>query len=544
MFVIRFPDLIKDVKAKIPVDIQVPDPLNEKYHSITISGIDHDSRKVEEGHLFVALTGGQTDGHQYISKAITRGAVAVIGELPITGLQVPYLRVANSRIALAYAAASFYRFPAHQMTVIGVTGTDGKTTTATLIYQILKSAGIRAGMISTVSAFIGDVTLDTGFHVTTPEAQEVQQYLAQMVSAGLTHVVLEATSHGLAQHRVTACDFDIGVVTNITHEHLDYHGSYREYFNAKASLFEHILATPPKRMGSPKVAILNREDRSYDPLVDRIGTLNERAEHPIKVFSYGLDHESDLSATDIKISADQLEFVVQYKGSEFQVQTRLVGEYNVSNCLAAISATVVALGVDAQAAQSGIRELANIPGRMEFIELGQDFLAVVDFAHTPNALFRALQTVRKILNQMDKNRRIIAIFGSAGLRDRKKRNMMAEISAELADITILTAEDPRTELLDTIIEEMVKGIEVRGGIEGESFWRIPDRGEAIRFGVKIARPGDLVIALGKGHEQSMCFGEIEYSWDDRTAMRAAISEHLGLAGPKMPYLPTQGQLSD
>jgi UDP-N-acetylmuramoyl-L-alanyl-D-glutamate--2,6-diaminopimelate ligase len=212
----------------------------------------------------------------------------------------------------------------------------------------------------------------------------------------------------------------------------------------------------------------------------------------------------------------------------------LLGDFNISNCLAAISATVYGLGIPIAAAQAGIAALRLVPGRMERISLGQDFIAIVDFAHTPNALRNALQSVRQLTHG-----RVIAVFGAAGLRDRQKRRMMADTSLELADLTVLTAEDPRTELLEDILDEMASGALARGGIENQNFWCVPDRGEAIRFAIALARPGDVVISCGKGHEQSMCFGEVEYPWDDRTAMHAALAEHLGIPGPRMPYLPTQ-----
>jgi UDP-N-acetylmuramoyl-L-alanyl-D-glutamate--2,6-diaminopimelate ligase len=215
------------------------------------------------------------------------------------------------------------------------------------------------------------------------------------------------------------------------------------------------------------------------------------------------------------------------------VETHLIGEYNVSNCLAAITATVEGLGLKPEDARGGIAALPGIPGRMELIELGQDFLAIVDFAHTPNALRRALEAARQLTHG-----RVICVFGSAGLRDRLKRRMMAETSAELADLTVLTAEDPRTESLDDILAEMAAGALARQGVEGRTFWRIPDRGAAIRFALGLAEPGDVVMACGKGHEQSMCFGETEYPWDDRIAMRAALSDLLGIPGPAMPRLPT------
>jgi UDP-N-acetylmuramoyl-L-alanyl-D-glutamate--2,6-diaminopimelate ligase len=216
------------------------------------------------------------------------------------------------------------------------------------------------------------------------------------------------------------------------------------------------------------------------------------------------------------------------------VESQLVGEYNVSNCLAALTVALEGLGVPWEAAQEGLAFMKGVPGRMEALDMGQDFLAIVDFAHTPNALQRALQAARQLTAG-----RVIAVFGSAGLRDRAKRRMMAEISAGLADLTVLTAEDPRTESLEAILAEMAAGAEARGKVEGETFWKVPDRGEAIRFAILLARPGDVVIACGKGHEQSMCFGEVEYAWDDQTAMRVALAERLGVSGPAMPYLPTQ-----
>ncbi len=491
-----------------------------------VTGIALDSRQVRPGNVFVALTGGSTDGHGYIPEAVQRGAVVIVGEKPMGGLAVPYLQVAHSREALACLAAAFYDLPARRLTVIGVTGTDGKTTTTNLIYRIMLDAGLRAGMISTVNAVIGDQELDTGFHVTTPEAPDVQNYLAQMVEAGITHVVLEATSHGLAQGRVTACDFDLGVVTNITHEHLDYHGTYEAYREAKGRLIASLADTPSKAQGNYRLAVLNRDDSSHDYLAQLV---QQRV-------SYGMHPQADLRGVEIEERADGLRFVAKGAGMRMAVSSPLLGEYNVSNCLAAIGATVSGLGLDPQAAQAAIANFTGISGRMERIDLGQDFLAIVDFAHTPNALKVALSAARKMVGGRG---RVIAVFGSAGLRDRMKRRMMAEISVEQADLTILTAEDPRTESLDKILAEMAAGAAGRGGVEGHTFWRVPDRGEAIRHALRIAKAGDVVIALGKGHEQSMCFGETEYKWDDRIAMRAALSELLAIRGPSMPYLPTQ-----
>ncbi len=492
---------------------------------VQITGVTLDSRLVKPGYIFVAIEGITTDGHRYIPQAIVQGAAAVVGSRPVEDLPVPYLRVEDTRKALAYIAAAFYGYPAHSLAMIGVTGTDGKTTTSNLVYQILMAAGLRTGIISTVNAMIGQEVYDTGFHVTTPEAPDVQRYLARMKDAGLTHAVIETTSHGLEQHRVTGCEFDIGVLTNITHEHLDAHGTFAAYRDAKASLFTGLALRPPKPHGLEPLAVLNQDDPSYAYLSERVA---------VRQVAYSIQSKADVWGTAIHHSADGLHFIAHGPGFEVPVVCPIMGVFNVSNCLAAIAATVIGLGVDPQAACLGIQNLPGVPGRMEKIDLGQDFIAMVDFAHTPNALRQALSSVRTMVDG-----RVIAVFGSAGLRDREKRRMMAEVSAELADFTFLTAEDPRTESLDEILDEMAQGMQSRGGVEGRTFLRVRDRGKAIRQAVQMAKVGDLVVACGKGHEQSMCFGVTEYPWDDRTAMRAALAEVLGITGPKMPYLPTQ-----
>lgn len=524
-------DLPKDVLIR-PNLAEIPE--------VPVGGLKLDSRKIIPGDLFIALRGENTDGHRYIPQAIKAGAAGVIGEEHAIEVGVPYVQVSSSRKALALLAASFYGHPARNLRVVGVTGTDGKTTTVNLIHQILHTAGVSAGMISTVNAVVGSQTIDTGFHVTTPEATDVQRLLAMMVDEGLTHVVLEATSHGLVQHRVTGCDFDVGVITNITHEHLDYHQTYVAYRAAKAGMFDLLAQDNPETKRGLRIAIINQDDSSFEFLSEYLRSPKITEAGGVSVISYGLKSSADVFAEDIHYGMDGISFMAIGPGFRIPIRCRLTGEYNVYNCLAAISTTVMGLNINPQSVADGIYALQAVPGRMEILRLGTDFMTVVDFAHTPNALRQALTTVRSIINSEGKGGKIIAIFGSAGLRDRAKRQMMAEVSAELADFTILTAEDPRTESLDDILAEMAAGCRRRGGVEGQTFWRIKDRGEAIRFGISMARPGDVVIALGKGHEQSMCFGEVEYPWDDRTAMRSAVAEYLGIAGPPMPYLPTQG----
>lgn len=496
---------------------------------LPLSGLAIDNRQVQPGYLFIARPGASVDGHDFIPDAIRRGAAAIVGQRDIPELSVPYIRVSDSRRSVTHLAAAFYGHPARKLTVIGVTGTDGKTTTSNLLYHILTAAGFKTGMISTVNAVIGDEVLDTGFHVTTPDAHDVQRYLARMVEAGLTHVILETTSHGLAQHRVDAAQYDIAVITNITHEHLDEHGSYENYRTAKGRLFELLADTVNKPQGNLRLGVLNLDDQKSYGYLSML--LDQRS---LRQVSYGLTPQANIHAENISYRPSGLTFDIVGEAFRVPVRTRLVGAYNVSNCLAAFSAAVVGLGIAPETAAQGIANLPGIPGRMEFIDLGQPFTAIVDFAHTPNALRVALETARQMTSG-----RVISVFGSAGLRDREKRRLMAETSAQLADISILTAEDPRTESLDDILAEMSAGAVSKGGREGETFYRVRDRGQAIQFALKLARPGDLVIACGKGHEQSMCFGATEYPWDDRIALRAALSEYLRIPGPAMPYLPTQ-----
>ena len=517
---------LKELLEKLPLKVLASSTLPDQ----PVTGIAFDSRAVQPGFVFVPLVGAQRDGHQFIPDGLKNGAIAVVGSRPMPDADYAYVQVEDTRLALAWLVAAFYGFPARQLTMIGVTGTDGKTTTANLIYHILLAAGLNAGIISTVSAVIGEESIDTGFHVTTPEAPDVQRYLARMVDAGLSHVVLEATSHGLDQQRVAACEFDVGVVTNITHEHLDYHGTYEAYRAAKARLFTGLSETTAKPQGNPRLAVLNRDDGSYEYLSQVTPASGvTRVRH----LAYSLSPGTEIWAEDIRQEADGMRFTAHGPGFVIPVACSLVGNYNVSNCLAAIAATVAGLGVSPEAAARGIAKMRGVPGRMERIDLGQDFTAYVDFAHTPNALRVTLETARRMTQG-----RVIAVFGSAGLRDRAKRRMMAEVSGELADVTILTAEDPRTESLEAILAEMADAAQSRGAVEGKTLWQIADRGQAIRTAVEGARPGDLVIACGKGHEQSMCFGATEYPWDDRIAMNAALSERLGIAGPAMPKLPT------
>jgi UDP-N-acetylmuramoyl-L-alanyl-D-glutamate--2,6-diaminopimelate ligase len=429
-------------------------------------------------------------------------------------------------LALAWLAAAWHDFPARQLVMIGVTGTDGKTTTANFLFEVLQVAGYASGLLSTVRAVVGAVEEPLALHVTTPEAPVVQEYLRRMVDAGLTHCVLEATSHGLAQHRVSAIDFDVAVITNITHEHLDYHGSYDAYFAAKARLFTSLSApnwnTPSQNQHKRRVnrtAILNQDDAAYDRLAKL--TLPH-------CLTYALSRQADITASDVRHERDRTRFDLHLPDATVPVTTPFVGDFNVANMLAAAGAAH-ALGVPATAIGAGLGSLRALSGRMERIDEGQLFTVIVDFAHTPNALAKAIATARGLTSG-----RVITVFGSAGKRDVAKRRLMAATSARAADFTVLTAEDPRTESLAQILEMMAEGCHSEGAVENETFWRIPDRGRAIYHALTLAREGDLVLVCGKGHEQSICFGEHEYRWDDCEATRTALRAYR--EGKTMPDL--------
>jgi UDP-N-acetylmuramoyl-L-alanyl-D-glutamate--2,6-diaminopimelate ligase len=295
------------------------------------------------------------------------------------------------------------------------------------------------------------------------------------------------------------------------------------------------MSTSQKPGGNRRLAILNRDDSSYEYLagITEVATV-----------SYGIESESDVTARGVGLSDSGSVFSVVGADLRVDIDSPLPGRYNVSNCLAAICATVLGAGVPPEAAAKAIGSMAGIPGRMERINVGQDFTAIVDFAHTPNALKEALTAGRDMLARSSTPGRLIAVLGSAGLRDRGKRRMMAQTSVDLADLSVFTAEDPRSESLDAILGEMAEGARSGGGVEGKDYWRVPDRGEALRLAVNHARAGDLVIACGKGHEQSMCFGSREHAWDDRIALSAALCERFGIEGPRMPYLPTRDQAEE
>lgn len=504
---------------------RLPQPPAYDGPDVWLTSIVEHTDAVTPGACFVARVRSGSDGHPYIGQAIARGASLIVGQRPLAelptlqGVAVPYLRVPDSGLAEAWLAASWEDFPARDLVMIGVTGTDGKTTTANLLYTVLQESGIAAGLLSTLRAVIGPQEEPLALHVTTPEAPVIQRYLRRMVDAGLTHCVLETTSHGLAQHRVAAIDFDVAVVTNITHEHLDYHGSWEAYLEAKAQLFRTLaMDAGLRRSANPfkeqvtRTAVLNGDDVSFAHL----------RELPVaRRLVYRMGQTADVSAIDPHYGPDATRFMLHISAGPSEseageVVSPLVGDFNVYNMLAAATAAH-SLGLSLPEIQRGLRRCQPLTGRMQRIAGGQPFLVIVDFAHTPNALAEAIRAGRRMVS-----RRVITLFGSAGKRDVQKRRLMAEISARESDLTILTAEDPRTESLDEILEMMAAGCREMGGVEGKSFWRVPDRGQAIYFALQLARPDDLVLICGKGHEQSMCFGVTEYPWDDAVATRTAL----------------------
>lgn len=485
---------------------------------IAITHISADSRQIGPGGFFVAYAGVAIDSHRFIDRAIAAGASAVVGEQPMPELAVPYLQVRSGRYALGVLAAVWRNFPSRKLGVIGVTGTDGKTTTSNLIHSILSAAGLRTSLLTTVNARIGDQLLETGLHTTTPDAPDLQRYLQQMVEADSAWAVLETTSHGLSQWRVAGVAYDIAVFTNITHEHLDEHGDYEGYLRAKSRLLELLLCAQPKP-DIPKCAIFNADDRSW-PLLQH---------YPApKRLTYGI-RQGDVRAMAISQSPAGLHFDVEGGGRRLTIETPMTGMFNVYNSLAAI-ATAFTLDLPDAAIQQGLAHAPAIPGRMERIDRGQDFIAIVDFAHTPSALEAALRTAREMTAG-----RVIVAFGSAGLRDVAKRRMMGEAAGRLADLAIITAEDPRTEALSAIMATSARACEAAGS----AAIIVADRYRAIQRALREAQPGDVVMVCGKGHEQSMCFGEIEYPWDDRVALAHALEVHLGMRQDGPPFiLPT------
>ncbi|MBV9707303.1 MAG: UDP-N-acetylmuramoyl-L-alanyl-D-glutamate--2,6-diaminopimelate ligase [Chloroflexi bacterium] len=476
-----------------------------------IRGVAYDSRKAQQDWLFVAVPGVHTDGRYFLGDAAQRGAIVALGERlqEGTSLPLPYIEVADVRVALADLCCAFYGYPARSLCTIGVTGTDGKTTTSNLINIILESAGWRSGLMTTANFKICGQEWENTARQSTLEALEVQQFLRHLLDAGGTHAVIEATSHGLALSRVDGCDFDVGVVTNITHEHLDFHKTLDAYRRAKAHLFEMLDPTRDKGLGSTPIAILNHDDMSYDIL---------KPYCRVPILDYGIDTPAAVRAVDVELGPHSTRFRVVLADAEQQIETRLVGSFNISNCLAAIAATYsqgVALGEIAR----GLASVTGVSGRMESIDEGQPFTLVVDYAHTPDSLQKVLATLRPLTKG-----KLIVVFGSAGERDVQKRPIMGRIAAQMTDFFVITDEDPREEDREQILHAIALGAEAEGKRQGRDFLCIADRREAIAAAFTHAQAGDTILLAGKGHEQSILIGMEKLPWDDRLVAREQIKK--------------------
>jgi UDP-N-acetylmuramoyl-L-alanyl-D-glutamate--2,6-diaminopimelate ligase len=485
-----------------------------------VTALAYDSRKVTPGSLFIAVPGVHTDGRRYIGDAAQRGAIAALGEpllaladehppyaLDNSDLPIPYIEVPNVRVALANLASAFYDYPDEHIYIIGVTGTDGKTTTSNLIHALFEAAGKRTGLMTTANFKIGHQEWENATRQSTLEALEIQQFLWELQHRGATHAVLEATSHGLALERVHGCRFDIGVVTNITHEHLDFHKTLEAYRRAKARLFEMLDPERDKRIGSQPVAILNRDDSSYEIL---------KPYCRVPILDYGIDTPAAIRAIDLQLRPHSTRFRLISPDSEADIETPFIGRFNVSNCLAAI-ATAYSQGIRLETIRDHMAHAKGVAGRMESIDEKQPFTVIVDYAHTPDSLDKVLSTLRPITPG-----RLIVVFGSAGERDVQKRPIMGRIATQKCDFSVITDEDPREEDREKILQEIAAGAEAIGKRDGIDFLRIADRREAITAAFHYAQSGDTVLLAGKGHEQSIIIGREKVPWDDRRVAREQL----------------------
>lgn len=469
-----------------------------------VTGICYDSRRLRPGDCFVAIPGTHTDGHRYVETALRDGAVAAVVQRR-AGTAWPQMVVEDTRRALALMSSAFYAHPSHDLVVIGVTGTDGKTTTTTMIQHMLTNAGRPAGSMSTVDIRFGGQVDVNDSRQTTLEALEIQEQLARMRDGGLTHAVIETSSHGLALERVVGVEYDVAVFTNIAHEHLDFHKSIEAYREAKASLIDLTAASPDK--GIVKTAVLNRDDPSYAYLVNR---------SIARQLTYGILLDADLKANRVEPTPEGLRLDATTPLGPLGLDLKLSGRWNAANALAA-AATGVAVGLNLDQIRDGLESFRGVSGRMERVDLGQPFAVIIDYAHTPQSLEKVLRELRPITRG-----KLIAVFGSAGDRDREKRPWMGEIAARLSDYAVFTNEDPREEDAMAILNEIAAGAEEVGWREGEQYVRIEDRRQGIAHAVRRARPGDTILLAGKGHERSILVGRGKEPWDERAAAEAAI----------------------
>ena len=494
--------------------------------AIEVRGITEDSRAVEPGALFAAVTGEHVDGHDFVERAAAAGAAVAIVERPLPDLGLPQLVVERSKAALGTAAAWWFGDPSHELGVLGITGTDGKTTTSFLAVAAFEAAGLSSGLVGTVETKIGRSREANPEHTTTPGAPDLQRALRAMVAAGNRAAVVETTSHGLAADRVRAIAYDAAILTNLTHEHLEFHGSWEAYRDAKLSLFERLAvsARNPLKAGPtpawPKRAIINADDPSVGLFV---GVAQEAG---AGVVTYGTDPSADVRATHSEEDGRRLRVAYDAPSGSSRLELRLAGRFNVHNALAVV-ALGEGLGLDPAAVRAGLESVEGVPGRMERVEAGQPFGVVIDYAHSP----ASLQAVLDILAPVAAARGggLIAVFGSAGERDTDKRPMMGRIAAERSRLVVVTDEDPRSEDREAILEEIARGAEAAGARRGHDLLLVADRPAAIEAAFDRARQGDVVLLAGKGHEQSIIGPEGPVAYDERATAVDALAR-LGYAG--------------
>jgi UDP-N-acetylmuramoyl-L-alanyl-D-glutamate--2,6-diaminopimelate ligase len=474
---------------------------------IAVTALTDDSRAVKPGSVFVAVKGERVDGHAFVGKAVQAGAAALVLQkgLNVTAVpSVPVVRVDDSRRVLGVLAGRFYREPASRLCMVGVTGTNGKTTVTYLCKGVLETAGRRVGLIGTVAYQIGDERLPAAH--TTPGAVELQALLARMVDAGMNAAVMEVSSHALAMDRTVGCEFDVTIFTNLTQDHLDFHADMDGYFQAKLRLFSDL--DPAGRKLRPKRAIVNIDDA-------RGARVCEASRVP--VWTYAIQKPADILAEDVRLALSGTHFTAVTPHGRFPVESRLVGEHNVYNILAAIGVGLHE-GLSPEIIQRGIASVVNVPGRFERVEAGQDFTVVVDYAHTDDALLRLLTAAQAL-----KTGRVITVFGCGGDRDRGKRPKMGRVAARLSDVVFLTSDNPRSEDPAAILREIEVGVREAFTEKRIRYEVIADRRAAIEAAVREAKSGDTVLIAGKGHEDYQIVGATRLHFDDREVARVALA---------------------
>ena len=467
----------------------------------------YDSRKAGPGSVFVAVAGFHRDGHEFIGDAVKRGAIAVVAEKKVRA-NAPLVVVPDTRAALADLAAELFDHPTRRLKLAAVTGTDGKTTTVHLISDVLEAGGQRTGYSTTVDFKVTDHESPNETRQSTQEAPDIQEFFAELLVAGGTWGVLEATSHALALRKVRGCEVDVAVFTNLSPEHLDFHGTLQGYLDAKAILFSMLANSADK--GVPKTAVLNADDPKWSYLADRAA--------PARVLTYGIDAHADVQGTVTAADASGSTLKIAVAGTGIDVRLPLVGRFNVQNALAAAGAGVAA-GVALGAIKAALEKARPVRGRMERVDAGQPFTVIVDYAHTPESLDKVLSLLRPLTKG-----KLIAVFGSAGERDRAKRPRLAEAASRYADLFVITQEDPRLEDPQGILDEIEAGAKRSGKRAGEDYLVIDDRADAVREAIRRAQPGDTVLLAGKGHEGSIIVGEEKRPWDEAGAARTALRE--------------------